>query len=62
MVKFDRQLFVAAGAKGGRATGPSKVRGTPEYYRELSAKAAAARKAKKGKTDGDDTRGGEGRD
>ena len=47
MTKLDRALFVAAGAKGGRATGPSKRRGNEAYYKALSAKAAAARAAKR---------------
>ena len=47
MSKLDRQLFVLAGAKGGRASGPSKRRGDEAYYKALSAKAAAARAAKR---------------
>jgi len=35
-----------AGKKGGEATGAAKRRGSPAYYQELSAKAAAARARK----------------
>lgn len=34
------------GAKGGKAKGPSKVRGSSSYYQALSKKAVKARKAK----------------
>jgi hypothetical protein len=37
------------GAKGGKATGKSKVRGDTDYYKRISKKAAAARKAKRDK-------------
>ena len=47
MTKFDRQLFVATGAQGGAAKGTKKVRGTSEYYKNLSAKAAQARAKKR---------------
>jgi len=40
------------GRKGGKASGPAKVRGTADHYRALAAKSAAARKAKR---DGDHT-------
>jgi hypothetical protein len=36
-----------AGSKGGKAAGQSKVRGDTDYYKRISKKAAAARKAKR---------------
>jgi hypothetical protein len=35
-----RKYLAKIGGKGGRVTGPSKVRGGPEYYRAIAAKAA----------------------
>lgn len=35
------------GAKGGAATGASKIRGDKDYYKKISALAVAARKEKK---------------
>ena len=48
MNKSDLSKYMAAiGSTGGRAGGRVKVRGDVEYYRELSKKAAKARRAKK---------------
>jgi hypothetical protein len=40
------------GSKGGKASGQSKVRGDAAYYKRISKKAAAARKAKAAKRSG----------
>ncbi len=42
-----REYLASIGSKGGKASGASKRRGDPDYYRALSKKAAAARAAKK---------------
>ncbi len=47
--KGAREYLVSIGSKGGKATGKSKVRGNSEYYKAISKKAAAARKAKRDK-------------
>ena len=47
MTKIDLKIFVESGRKAGSARGPQKTRGDSEYYRALSKKAVAARKAKK---------------
>lgn len=42
--------LAAIGSKGGKTTGPSKVRGDSDYYKRISKKAADARKASKQNT------------
>lgn len=44
--KRAREYLASIGAKGGKAKGKSKVRGDSDYYKRISQKAAAARKAK----------------
>lgn len=41
-----RDYFASIGSKGGKTAGKSKVRGGEAYYKRISRKAAAARKAK----------------
>jgi hypothetical protein len=51
--KAVREFLARIGKKGGEAEGASKVRGSPEYYKALSAKAAKARaKKRKGREQG----------
>jgi hypothetical protein len=45
--KEVRAYLAKIGAKGGKAKGKAKLRGGPDYYKAISAKAAAARKKKK---------------
>jgi hypothetical protein len=45
--KKVREYLASLGKKGGETTGKSKVRGDSAYYKRISAKAAAARKAKR---------------
>ena len=40
-----KRYLAAIGAKGGKTTGASKVRGDAAYYKRISRKAAKARKA-----------------
>ena len=48
--KSIKAYLANLGKKGGEAgTGKSKVRGSTEYYKRISAKAAKARKAKQRK-------------
>ena len=42
-----RDYLASIGSKGGKTTGQSKVRGDTDYYKRISQKAAAARKAKR---------------
>ena len=42
-----RDYLANIGSKGGKATGKAKVRGDTDYYKRISQKAAAARKAKR---------------
>jgi hypothetical protein len=42
-----KDYLASIGSKGGKATGKAKVRGDADYYRAISKKAAAARKAKR---------------
>jgi len=42
-----KDYLASIGSKGGKATGKSKVRGDADYYKRISKKAAAARKAKR---------------
>jgi hypothetical protein len=42
-----KDYLASIGSKGGKATGKAKVRGDTDYYKAISKKAAAARKAKR---------------
>jgi hypothetical protein len=42
-----KDYLAQIGSKGGKATGQPKVRGDTDYYKRISKKAAAARKAKR---------------
>jgi hypothetical protein len=44
---IDRQFFVETGSIGGSAAGAVKRRGSSDYYKKLSAKAAEARAKKR---------------
>jgi hypothetical protein len=47
-----KKYLASIGSKGGKATGKSKVRGDADYYKRISKKAAAARKAKRASDSG----------
>jgi hypothetical protein len=47
-----KDYLASIGSKGGKATGKSKVRGDADYYKRISKKAAAARKAKRASDSG----------
>jgi hypothetical protein len=47
-----KKYLASIGSKGGKATGKAKVRGDADYYKRISKKAAAARKAKRASDSG----------
>jgi hypothetical protein len=47
-----KDYLASIGSKGGRATGKAKLRGDADYYKRISKKAAAARKAKRASDSG----------
>jgi len=47
MDKTISEYFAHLGMKGGRATGPAKVRGDADYYSRIGRKAAEAKRAKR---------------
>jgi hypothetical protein len=50
--KGAREYLAFIGSKGGKAKGEAKVRGDTDYYKRISKKAAAARKAKRASDSG----------